>query len=267
MVASAAVASYCVFTTAILTDTWFGCALIQIHATVSAGLACVSRGTDAHVCTNQVLAGHASAGTVIYAIFTLILVFTHPPVLTQHVACGTFTLVRAHNVHTAEGTEKRVLCALVDVFTGHHWPGLKAIIACTLKATDDISACAVAAGIADVTLVSVFTSDSTDVQTVSHGTFTSESAVCVDALAIDARVIKAFINIFWIVIFSLLISRIRTEKRIRLLSLAGADFTGVSPALTWHRRTAAFTFGGVLRLWSLAAPILKLGIAVVHTDI
>lgn len=35
-------------------------------------------------------------------------------------------------------------------FTGHHWPGLKAIIACTLKATDDISACAVAAGIADV---------------------------------------------------------------------------------------------------------------------
>lgn len=43
--------------------------------------------------------------------------FTHPPVLTQHVACGTFTLVRAHNVHTAEGTEKRVLCALVDVWT------------------------------------------------------------------------------------------------------------------------------------------------------
>lgn len=40
-------------------------------------------------------------------------------------------------------------------FTGHHWPGLKAIIACTLKATDDISARAVAAGIADVTLVSV----------------------------------------------------------------------------------------------------------------
>lgn len=40
-----------------------------------------------------------------------------------------------------------------------------------------------------------FTSDSTDVQTVSHGTFTSESTVCVDALTIDARVIKAFINI------------------------------------------------------------------------
>lgn len=45
------------------------------HATLSAGLACVSRGTDAHVCTNQVLTGHASVGTVIYAIFTLILVW------------------------------------------------------------------------------------------------------------------------------------------------------------------------------------------------
>ena len=43
--------------------------------------------------------------------------FTHPPVLTQHVACGTFALVRAHNVHTAEGTKKRILCTLVDVWT------------------------------------------------------------------------------------------------------------------------------------------------------
>lgn len=45
------------------------------HATASARLACVSRGADAHVCTNQVLAGHASTGTVIYTIFTLILVW------------------------------------------------------------------------------------------------------------------------------------------------------------------------------------------------
>lgn len=45
------------------------------HATFSAGLACVSRGTDAHVCTNQVLTGHASDGTVIYTIFTLVLVW------------------------------------------------------------------------------------------------------------------------------------------------------------------------------------------------
>lgn len=41
-----------------------------------------------------------------------------------------------------------------------------------------------------------FTLDFTDVQTVSHGTFTAERAVYVDALAIDARVIEAFINIY-----------------------------------------------------------------------
>lgn len=45
------------------------------HAAISTGLARVSRGTDAHVCTNQVLAGHPSAGTVIYTVFTLILVW------------------------------------------------------------------------------------------------------------------------------------------------------------------------------------------------
>lgn len=111
--------------------------------------------------------------------------FTHPLVLTQNVACGTFTLVRAHHVNTAKGTQQRILGALIDVwntrqqltagdrlqryyrttktftymmshtFTGHHRPRLKAIIACTLKSADDISACAVAARIANVTLISV----------------------------------------------------------------------------------------------------------------
>lgn len=54
---------------------------------------------------------------------------------------------------------------------------------------------------------------------------------------------------------------------VRTLSLAWADFTGVSPALTWHCIAAARCLGGVLRLGSLAAPIFKLGIAVVHSDI
>lgn len=54
---------------------------------------------------------------------------------------------------------------------------------------------------------------------------------------------------------------------VRTLSLAGADFTGVSPALTWHSSTAARVLGCVLRFWSLAAPIFKLGIAVVHAYI
>lgn len=40
---------------------------------------------------------------------------THPPVLAQHVASGTLALVRAHHVDTAEGTQQRILGALVDV--------------------------------------------------------------------------------------------------------------------------------------------------------
>lgn len=41
-----------------------------------------------------------------------------------------------------------------------------------------------------------FTSDSTNVQAVSHRTFAAERAVRVDALAINTRVIDAFINIY-----------------------------------------------------------------------
>lgn len=51
------------------------------------------------------------------------------------------------------------------------------------------------------------------------------------------------------------------------LSLAGADFTGVSPALAGHSSAAAHFLGCVLRLWSLAASVFKLSIAVVHTEI
>lgn len=41
--------------------------------------------------------------------------FTHPSVLAQNVSRGAFTLVRAHHVDTAEGTQQRILGALVDV--------------------------------------------------------------------------------------------------------------------------------------------------------
>lgn len=116
--------------------------------------------------------------------------FTHPLVFTQYVACGTLALVRTHHVNAAEGTQQRILGTLIDVWMGirtgysssravrklkdggesadtiartfarHHGPGLKAILARTLKATDDIGACAVAAGIANVALISVCIEDS-----------------------------------------------------------------------------------------------------------
>lgn len=45
------------------------------HATLSAGLPCVSRGADAHEGANQVLAGHAFAGAVVQSGFALIVVW------------------------------------------------------------------------------------------------------------------------------------------------------------------------------------------------
>ena len=44
--------------------------------------------------------------------------FTHPPVLTKHVACWTFALVGAHHINTAEGTQQRILGTLIDVCAG-----------------------------------------------------------------------------------------------------------------------------------------------------
>ena len=45
------------------------------NAALSVGFARVSRGTDAHKCSDEVLAGHAVAGTVVQAVFTLVLVW------------------------------------------------------------------------------------------------------------------------------------------------------------------------------------------------
>lgn len=54
---------------------------------------------------------------------------------------------------------------------------------------------------------------------------------------------------------------------IHTLFFVGADFAGVSPALTRHATAAARVLCSVLRLWSQTAPVFKLGVAVVHTDI
>lgn len=47
-----------------------------------------------------------------------------------------------------------------------------------------------------ITRKPAFTGNSANVQLVTHGTFTAERAVCVDTLAINTRVIDAFINIY-----------------------------------------------------------------------
>lgn len=45
------------------------------HATLPAGLPCVSGGADAHVGADEVLAGHAFAGAVVQSGFTLVVVW------------------------------------------------------------------------------------------------------------------------------------------------------------------------------------------------
>lgn len=51
------------------------------------------------------------------------------------------------------------------------------------------------------------------------------------------------------------------------LSLDGADLAGVSPALTGHPGAAARFLRCVCRFGSLAAAVLELGVAVVHSHI
>lgn len=107
-------------------------------------------------------------------------------------------------------------------FAGHHGAGFEAVVAGALEAAHHVCAGAVAAGISHLALVGVcsrkgenvshlrweikrlpkksgrllaFASDAADVQIVSQGAFTPERAVCVDALAVDARVVDALINI------------------------------------------------------------------------
>ena len=51
------------------------------------------------------------------------------------------------------------------------------------------------------------------------------------------------------------------------LGRGGADFTRVTPALSWHGTAAAVPFGGVHGFGDQTNTALKLGVAVVHTYI
>lgn len=102
-------------------------------------------------------------------------------VISQDVAGWTHALIRTKSVDTAESTEQWVLGALVYILTGHHCAWFKALVASTLKSTDDICASSVSTRIPNGALISVNTFDSSIIQIVSKRTFTTEGAVCVDA--------------------------------------------------------------------------------------
>lgn len=58
VIALAAVASHCVDTTSVLTDSRFGATLVQIHTSVSIWSTLHTKRADTHEGTNQVLTGH-----------------------------------------------------------------------------------------------------------------------------------------------------------------------------------------------------------------
>lgn len=80
---------------------------------------------------------------------TFVQVFAHLLVLPEGVADGARAFVGPEGVHAAESTQQRVLSTLVDIFTIHHGPWLKAFIAIAFKTPNNIGACTISTWITD----------------------------------------------------------------------------------------------------------------------
>lgn len=78
---------------AILTDAWLGLAFILIYAAFSIRSPLEARPTDAHVHANEVLAFHLLLSTVMFASFTLILIFAHPLVFSENITSRTLAFI------------------------------------------------------------------------------------------------------------------------------------------------------------------------------
>lgn len=169
-------------------------------------------------------------------------------VISQHVASRTHTLIGTKGVHTPEGTQQRILGALIDVFTGHHRSRFKALLARTLETTNHIGASSISTWVSYRTLVSVNTVDSGVIQVVSEGAFTAERTICVDADTVlaDTWVIQTLIHIFTSIAWSRQGSMAEWTQSVKSsLSPSWAQLTGKSPALSRHLAAAALGLGGV----------------------
>lgn len=248
VVALTPVTSHSVDTSAVLTNARFGPALVQIHAAFSVRPPLHPRGADAHERAYQILTHHSLGVTVIEALRALVLVSAHAVVFSQDVAGWTHTLIGTKSVDTAESTEQRILGALIYILTGHHRAWFKALVASTLKATNDICACSISTGIPNRALVSVNTFDSSVIQVVSKGTFTAERTICIDANTIlaDAWIIQTLIHVFTCVSWSRQSTVAEGAQRVEgSFIFLRAQFTGKPPALPWHLTAAAFSLSRV----------------------
>lgn len=86
-------APHCVETAPVLADPRLGLAFILIDAAFPIWRALIARPTDAHVQANEILALHLLLSAIMFARFTLILIFAHPPVFSENVSGRTFAFI------------------------------------------------------------------------------------------------------------------------------------------------------------------------------
>lgn len=93
VVALACVAAAGVEAAPVLTDARLGLTLILIYAALAIGSPLVAGPADADVHADEVLALHLLLSTVVFALFTLILIFAHPSVFSQDISRWTFAFI------------------------------------------------------------------------------------------------------------------------------------------------------------------------------
>lgn len=180
VIALASVAAPGVEAAPVLADAGLGLTLILIYAALSVGSPLIAGPTDADVGADEVLALHLLFSTVVFALFTLILIFAHPSILSQNISSRTFAFIRPISVYTPESTEQRILGTLVYIFTSHHWTRLKSLLTGTFKTSNHILAGSISTRIAHRTFISIYAF--IPFQNVAKGTLAAVGAIRIDAL-------------------------------------------------------------------------------------
>lgn len=115
---------------------------------------------------------------------TFIQIFAHLLVFPEGVANRARAFIGPEGVHAAESTQQWVLGTLIDIFTIHHRPWLKAFIAVAFKTPNNIGACTIPTWIANGAFISIHTAYSSIIQVVTHWAFTAKRPICIDTLTI-----------------------------------------------------------------------------------
>lgn len=176
------------------------------------------------------------------SLFTLVLIFAHPPVFSEDISSGTFAFIRPVSVYASEGTEQRILGTFIYILTCHHRTRLKSFLTGAFKTSNDILAGSVSTRIAHRTLISIYTLVA--FQNITEGTLAAIGAVSVDALPMLTD-----IRFFALIHINRRVigphddpTSIGTDLAESLIRFSGTQLTGVSPAFSLQG-TAAFLFG------------------------